>query len=163
MNVRELQQEIREWADSVFPDRTPKGSLIKMMVEEIPELIAGNLEDELEYADVMILLLDIADLKGIDIQDAVKKKMEINRNRTWMRDPDTGLLHHNKESEQYVRVEFLVPDDDFRGLTIKLPYEIVHHDFLYDAKRVRMIINTKDKVENHFPGAFKLQTIGLVK
>lgn len=92
--VRLLQLEIAQWADQHFPNRTAHNALSKLMLEELPELISGNLSDPLEFADVLILVLDIAHLQDINIADAVRAKMEINRNRAWNIDPETGLLKH---------------------------------------------------------------------
>lgn len=92
--VEHLQQRITQWADQVFPDRTAIGALSKLMLEEIPELLNGGLDDPHEYADVLILVLDIASLRGIDAVQAAHEKMTINEQRTWARDPETGLLRH---------------------------------------------------------------------
>jgi hypothetical protein len=64
------------------------------MCEELPELISSGLSDPLEYADVVIMVVDLAHQMNIDLQDAVIRKIEINRNRTWGRDPETGFLKH---------------------------------------------------------------------
>lgn len=95
--IRELQERITEWADRVFPSRTPEGALHKMMVHELPELLNGGLDDPLEYADVLILLLDIASLRGIDAIAAAHEKMAINERRQWAVDPRTGLMSHTRE------------------------------------------------------------------
>ena len=92
--VEHLQRRITQWADRVFPDRTAVGALSKLMLEEIPELLNGGLDDPHEYADVLILVLDIASLRGIDAVQAAHEKMTINEQRTWARDPETGLLRH---------------------------------------------------------------------
>jgi len=41
--------------------------------------------DELgsELADVMLYLLQLASVSGIDLEDAVLKKIEVNKSRTW--------------------------------------------------------------------------------
>lgn len=90
------QRMIAEWADAVYPDRTPEHALTKMMLHEIPELLQGGVDDPLEFADVAILLFDIAHLKGIDIGKAISDKMEINKKRIWGVDPATGMMSHVK-------------------------------------------------------------------
>ena len=97
--LEELQAEIATWADTVFPDRTAHGALTKLMLHEIPELITSKLLDPTEYADIVILVLDIAHLNGIDISSAVREKMAINRARTWEIDQKTGLMSHVPESK----------------------------------------------------------------
>lgn len=67
------------------------------MLHEIPELITSKLLDPTEYADIVILVLDIAHLNGIDISCAVREKMAINRARSWKIDVGTGLMSHVKE------------------------------------------------------------------
>ena len=54
----------------------------------------------MELADLGILLYDIAHLDGVDLDSAIRKKMEINRFRTWGVDARTGLLKHNKSSDE---------------------------------------------------------------
>lgn len=97
-DVRRIQREVKEWADSVFPHRTAHGALCKLMLEEIPEF-ALNQDDPGEYADLVILVLDIATLNGIDVAEAVRDKMEVNRAREWMINPETGLMRHTNEEE----------------------------------------------------------------
>jgi len=97
--ITKSQRMIAEWADSVYPDRTPEHALTKMMMHEIPELLQGGVDDPLEFADVAILLFDIAHLKGIDIGKAISDKMEINKKRIWGIDPATGVMSHVKLPE----------------------------------------------------------------
>lgn len=94
--ITESQRMIAEWADAVYPNRTPEHALTKMMLHEIPELLQGGVNDPLEFADVAILLFDIAHLKGIDIGKAISDKMEINKKRVWGIDRHTGLMSHLK-------------------------------------------------------------------
>ena len=94
--ITESQRMISEWADEVYPDRTPEHALTKMMLHEIPELLQGGVNDPLEFADVAILLFDIAHLKGIDIGKAIADKMKINKQRIWGIDRHTGLMSHVK-------------------------------------------------------------------
>ena len=94
--ITESQRMIAEWADAVYPNRTPEHALTKMMLHEIPELLQGGVNDPLEFADVAILLFDIAHLKGIDIGKAIADKMKINKQRIWGIDRNTGLMSHLK-------------------------------------------------------------------
>ena len=94
-SISALQRDIAEWADKVFPNRTAHGSLSKLVLEEIPEFIGSGMSDPHEYADLVIMILDIAHLKGIDVGKAVIEKMGINRSRSWTVDPETGFMKHN--------------------------------------------------------------------
>lgn len=89
---------IVEWADSVFPDRTITNAIQKMVLEEIPEYLMKQ-DDAMELADLGILLYDIANLAGVDLDKAIREKMEINKNRQWKLNPDTGLMKHVKEQK----------------------------------------------------------------
>jgi NTP pyrophosphatase (non-canonical NTP hydrolase) len=92
-SVTELQSEIAEWADQLNPHRTAL-SLIAKMLEELGELIASDRQDDpLELADVLILALDLAHIKQIDLAAAVQAKMKINRQRQW-RIADNGAMTH---------------------------------------------------------------------
>lgn len=92
-SVRELQADIAQWADQLNPDRTAL-SLIAKMLEELGELIASERQDDpLELADVLILALDLAHIQGIDLADAVVRKMRVNRTRKW-RIADNGAMSH---------------------------------------------------------------------
>lgn len=68
------------------------------MIDELPELLHGGLNDPMEYADVLILVLDIAYLNGIDAVQAAHKKMDINEKRKWAVKPN-GLLQHVEGGE----------------------------------------------------------------
>lgn len=88
---------IAVWADRVYPDRTTEVAFAKMM-GEIGEVLL-NPEDPLEWADLLILLVDAAKLRGIDILAAGHAKMAINEERSWNIDPETGLMSHEKGAE----------------------------------------------------------------
>lgn len=94
--ISDLQQEIAEWADSVYPHRTNE-SILKKLDEEVAELRSATLDPH-EYADLIILILDLGRMNGIDIGRAVREKIEINNGRQWAIDPDTGVMSHtNRE------------------------------------------------------------------
>ena len=63
-------------------------SLAVRIKDEVRELISAALEDGIthfaeELADIVILCLSVAGHLGIDIDAAVKRKMEINKTRPW--------------------------------------------------------------------------------
>ena len=92
-SVQELQSEIAAWADGLNPNRTAL-SLIAKMLEELGELIASERQDDpLELADVLILALDLAHVQGIDLAEAVQRKMRVNRARNW-EIADNGAMRH---------------------------------------------------------------------
>lgn len=97
--IRSLQRAITRWADVVFPSRSIDNTIYKLR-EEVQELIdefsTGNPDSTInpgEFADVMILVLDLASLCGIDASIAMHDKLEINRKRQWTFDSN-GLMQH---------------------------------------------------------------------
>jgi NTP pyrophosphatase (non-canonical NTP hydrolase) len=94
-SIASLQAEIAEWADGLNPNRTPLSTIAKLL-EELGEVIASEkMNDPLELADIFILALDLAHLQKVDITEAVVRKMEINRARTWTIS-DNGAMSHVK-------------------------------------------------------------------
>lgn len=98
-DIRRVQSEITRWAQEEFPHRTDFHALHKLVLEEIPELVTHKKEEGLqgiglELADCFILLLDLASLWGVDAAAAIQEKMAINYNRTWNKDPETGVMQH---------------------------------------------------------------------
>lgn len=93
LTLDSAQARIFRWADRIIPDRTPEDALKKLVYEEIPELLNGGIDDPLEWADVFILILDCAKLRGIDIVQAAHDKMAINEGREWEINKE-GLLKH---------------------------------------------------------------------
>ena len=91
-----MTDEVVKWVSEIFPDRHPMHTTIKM-VEEVSELMdavfTGSRNVGEECADVLILLLDIAHLTGVDLQEEFKNKMAINRSRKWVK--RNGALRHD--------------------------------------------------------------------
>jgi hypothetical protein len=96
---QQLQDEIGVFTEKTFPDATARSKALHM-AEEAQEA-AADPADVLEWADCMILLLDAARKAGFstdDIFQAVLKKMDINKQRTWgPRDKDGLVRHIDKE------------------------------------------------------------------
>lgn len=90
-----LHDLIVDWADQVHPDRTITNAIHKLVLEEIPEYLLAQ-GDPMELADLGILIYDIAHLAKIDLDKAIRDKMDINIHRTWEVDKITGLLQHHR-------------------------------------------------------------------
>lgn len=88
---QELQLDIADWADGVLPNRTPQTALLKMF-EEVGELVR-NPASPGEYADILIMLIDLARMHGVDLLEAARAKMKVNRSREWMT-TSMGTLQH---------------------------------------------------------------------
>lgn len=88
-----LTEEVFNWAEATFPNRTDQSMFLKMY-SEIGEMIDSD-GDRLEVADVFILLLDYAKRKKIDLTASVRLKLEINKGREWAVDTN-GVMSHVK-------------------------------------------------------------------
>lgn len=95
--VAQLTQEVVQWANSVFPDRKPQSALLKLF-EETGELVKDP-SDASEYADIFIMLLDLADMHGVDVVKAIRDKLALNRQRTWTKTA-TGTLQHTASTDR---------------------------------------------------------------
>jgi hypothetical protein len=98
--LKALQIMIRAWAARVFPERSRldvdvqvKQAITKLR-KEVDEL-EQNSTGEDEFADVAIILLDIAEMRGHDVLKAVIKKLAVNYDRTWNLEED-GTYQHVK-------------------------------------------------------------------
>ena len=97
MEIRQLTDQIVQWADSVFPDRKPESALLKLF-EEVGELVRDPANPG-EYADICIMVFDLANMHGIDLAAAIRQKIEVNRNRVWRKTQTGTLQHDHAESE----------------------------------------------------------------
>ena len=91
-DIRQLQGRITKWADANFPNRSTADILLKLY-EEVGEY-ARDPKSALEFGDVLILLLDVANRNGIDVHKAIEDKMDINEKRQWRVDEHTRIMRH---------------------------------------------------------------------
>ena len=94
-NWQKVQDDIGEFTDKTFGHSTVESKMTHLR-EELDEVIADP-QDELEWADCMILLLDAARRQGFsmdDLQQAINKKMTINRARKWGNADENGVVKH---------------------------------------------------------------------
>lgn len=100
MLIDSMTEEVVDWVEGFIPRqrRDSMNTAIKL-TEEVSELMHAMYTDGKnvgeECADVLILLLDIAYLNGVDISEAFRQKMGINRNRTWIH--KNGALKHETD------------------------------------------------------------------
>lgn len=98
----EAQKAVNAWANKVFPGRDAKASMLKLVSEEIPELLShikqhgtsNKLALSDEAADCLILLLDCFEIWGLDAASSLRHKMKINFKRQWKKDLVTGFYNH---------------------------------------------------------------------
>lgn len=94
-SVELLCNEVEAWASTMFPKRSIDKLMLKLY-EEIGEL-ARDPSARHEYADIIIVLLDMANLMGLhDVGRAVIEKLAINWNRDWSANA-IGVTSHVKE------------------------------------------------------------------
>lgn len=91
-NLAEITQEVVSWADEQLPDRTLPAMLLKLC-EEVGAAVARP-SNPLQLANVLILLVDIADKQDIDLSGAVHDQMAINRINRWHKNRLTGVMSH---------------------------------------------------------------------
>ena len=117
-DIKALQDRVVKWADRLYPDRTVHGALSKLVLEEIPEFLMKP-TDPLEYADLLIMIFDIAHLSGIDIKEAVLAKIAINEARRWRIDKN-GIMGHytEKEFDLWFMDLQIIAKDKYRGFPL---------------------------------------------
>lgn len=105
--TKELFEEITQWQDTTFQKSTAS-SRAKHLKKEIEELIK-ELErkpviavlSESEFADCFFLLFGAAKAYGMtyeDIQQCIRKKFKINKDRTWGKPDENGVVEHVKKN-----------------------------------------------------------------
>lgn len=107
VSMPDMQAQVVRWADEMFPDRVPANGFMKFF-EEFGEVIK-NPRDPQEWADVFIMLFDLADhygLKGQALSNAIHAKMSINKGRKWTKS-ETGVMQH-VNSTLVTETEYLI-------------------------------------------------------
>lgn len=100
MTLKALQQLVVVWANGISPDRRPKDAVVKMVSETselLDAVLNGDKADvESELGDCIILLLDIANMYGIDLTQAGFDKMAVNLKREWV--SENGVIRRKKSN-----------------------------------------------------------------
>lgn len=91
------QQTITEWSTKMFGERSHLSTAVranKEMAELLSALENGELEVACkEVADVVIILMQVAERLGIDLNYAVQYKMDVNEKRQWEKKEDGSYGH----------------------------------------------------------------------
>lgn len=106
--MMETQQSITAWADGTFGPSHPAVIAARMNVE-VAELVSGlstvarlevsdidpNTLDALreECADVGVMLFQVCEKLGVDLQAAINYKMGVNRSRSWAKTASGHYQH----------------------------------------------------------------------
>lgn len=98
MDIKQLTEEMHRlveskgwYAENSKRPQTPRNLAVSLSIEAAEILEHFQFTDEIkdkdelgaELADVMLYLLQLASVSGIDLENAVLKKIEINKKRTW--------------------------------------------------------------------------------
>jgi len=89
-----LFNSIGEWSKNAFPDADSIKHIIKLK-NEAQEVIEAPYDIK-EYADCIIALLAAAykaDISFFELVEAVKNKLEVNKNRKWTKLSDGTYQH----------------------------------------------------------------------
>lgn len=90
-SMTDIQADVHEWANQTFPGRAPAAGWLKLF-EELGEVIKTP-RDKLEWADVFIMLFDLASMYEVNVESAIEAKLAINRNRSWQQ-TESGVYTH---------------------------------------------------------------------
>jgi len=93
--IQKLQDAVGEWADATFGPGEHNDRQVDHLIEELGE-IKSDPSDELEFADGLILYIDLMRRNGhsiTDIIEAAERKLNINKARKWERH-ENGLIKH---------------------------------------------------------------------
>jgi NTP pyrophosphatase (non-canonical NTP hydrolase) len=105
MDIQELTARMHDfvrskgWYEPESPrPQTPRNLAISLSLEAAEILehfqwredVKDKVELASELADVALYLLQLASVSGIDLEQAVLKKLEINASRTWDDSPQTN-------------------------------------------------------------------------
>lgn len=96
-----LIREFQEFALKSFPNATATSSLFKLQEEKLE--LSLCLQKEMyttdlafEYADCLMCIFDSANRAGISVSEligAFYEKLEINKSRKWIENPDKTYSH----------------------------------------------------------------------
>lgn len=87
-----LFRRIALWQAQTFPVPGTAG-LLKHIQREFNELCDDPTDGE-EMADMVILLVALAECQGLDLEFEIECKLAINRERTWSPPDEDGVIEH---------------------------------------------------------------------
>lgn len=101
-DIRDMMEAQADWIQGLLPVRDPRRTVSKLCSEvgELMEAVCVGPKAAVadEFADCLVLLLDIAKLSGVDPLEAFNRKMEINKNRSWK--ASGGSLQHVENKDE---------------------------------------------------------------
>lgn len=94
--LQKIMNEIASWSDSVFGEGRPPTAPLHHLKKEVREAIE-NPDDDSEYADMLMLILDAYRMKGGTANELIKytyNKLEENKQRKWGKPDKNGVVEH---------------------------------------------------------------------
>lgn len=95
-NLDTVLKDVAAWADDSFPEETLDARLAHLR-KEYDELLARPESGE-EMADMVMIIANHAHIMGVDLKAEIRRKLAINRVRTWRTGPD-GVVEHVRDDE----------------------------------------------------------------
>jgi hypothetical protein len=95
--LQALRAEHAAWSQETFGTRSAVGPAKHLSLEALE--VAEAPDDLLEHADCWLLLWDVQRRAGVsdaDLADAIKRKLAINKARTWAKAKDGEPVLHVK-------------------------------------------------------------------
>jgi NTP pyrophosphatase (non-canonical NTP hydrolase) len=99
VSLAELQKDVSQWAERTFGPVGSNASVAARANKEMSELLMTlatndtNPKAAEEAADVLLVLLRLADRMGFDIVREAEKKMVVNHGRKWKLDGNGHGYH----------------------------------------------------------------------
>ena len=112
MDIKQLTDEMNRlveskgwYAEDSKRPQTPRNLAVSLSIEAAEILEHFQFTDEIkdrdelgsELADVTLFLLQLASVSGIDLEEAVLKKLKVNKTRTW--DTDRSQVESQKPGD----------------------------------------------------------------
>lgn len=109
--IFELEADRLEWSKKTFPEATPRSSMFKLesevkevlkeitKLEKFPDGDDGLRALTEEYADCLMCLFDSAGRAGVSVEEifeAFEEKLEVNKNRKWVKNSNNTYSHVKK-------------------------------------------------------------------
>jgi hypothetical protein len=125
-------EESATWSEETFPLSTPQ-SIANHLAREAEEL-KKNPTDEMEMADVQLLLNHLVAITGTNIVKASRKKLDINRARQWGEIDSEGVVEHIREKDLYSHATQEVEEP--KAITVIINGRIVFEGAVNEVKEV---------------------------
>ena len=88
-----LFADIAAWQREKFPHATPASTLVHLR-HEIEHELRVDPTNGPEQADILILLIQLADRSGNNLLDEVYAKFVLNQGRSWQAPDADGVVEH---------------------------------------------------------------------